>query len=79
VTHATVHRGDEILHVYTPTDVVRDRLIHFWAWGDYNGLRVALDVATKKSSHGQIANFTRRRPLTTAFGANCSWPTCERS
>jgi hypothetical protein len=63
VTHATVHRGDEILHVYTPTDVVRDRLIHFWAWGDYNGLRVALDVATARRSevnYEEIVAWTDR-------------------
>lgn len=50
VNYATVRRGEEVLYVYTPTDVVRDRLIHFWAWGDYNGLRVALDVARAQRS-----------------------------
>lgn len=27
--YATVRRGTEVLYVYTPTDVVRDRLMHF--------------------------------------------------
>ena len=49
-TFATVHRGDELLHVYTPTDVVRDRLMHFWAWGDFSALRVALDVAAAQQT-----------------------------
>jgi len=26
--HATQHQGDLVLHVYTPTDVVRDRFMH---------------------------------------------------
>ncbi len=50
--YATVRRGDELLHVYTPTDVIRDRFMHFWAWGDYNALRVALDVA--KAQHSEV-------------------------
>lgn len=37
----TDQRGDEMLHVFTPTDVVRDRFLHYWVWGD----RAALDVA----------------------------------
>lgn len=48
--YATVRRGDELLHVYTATDVIRDRLIHFWAWGDYSALRVALAVAKARRS-----------------------------
>jgi hypothetical protein len=49
-TYATHHRSAEMLHVYTPTDVVRDRFMHFWAWGDFSALRVALDVATVQRS-----------------------------
>lgn len=44
-THATEQRGDQLLHVYTPTDVVRDRFMHYWAWGDQRALGVALDIA----------------------------------
>jgi hypothetical protein len=48
--HATERRGDLVLHVYTPTDVVRDRFMHYWAWGDERALRVALDVAAACAS-----------------------------
>ena len=49
VTYATERRGDQLLHVYTPTDVVRDRFMHYWAWGDQWALRVALDIAAARS------------------------------
>jgi hypothetical protein len=48
--HATVRRGTLLLHVYTVTDVVRDRFMHFWAWGDQAALRVALAVAAEHPS-----------------------------
>jgi hypothetical protein len=41
----TDRRRDQLLHVLTPADVVRDRFLHYWAWGDEGGLRVALAVA----------------------------------
>ena len=41
----TERRDDLLLHVYTPTDVVRDRFLHYWAWGDRTALDVALAVA----------------------------------
>lgn len=44
-TWRTERRGDALLHVYTPTDVVRDRFLHYWAWGDRTALDVALAVA----------------------------------
>ena len=47
---ATERRDGEVLYLYTPTDVVRDRIMHYWAWGDYSALRVALDVATARRS-----------------------------
>lgn len=31
--YATERRGKLLLHVYTPADVVRDRFMHYWAWG----------------------------------------------
>ncbi|HEX3549731.1 MAG TPA: hypothetical protein VHT53_05115 [Candidatus Elarobacter sp.] len=43
--HATYRRGDEVLYVYSATDCVRDRFMHFWAWNDQQARRVALDVA----------------------------------
>lgn len=48
--HATERRGAELLHIYTPTDVVRDRFMHYWAWNDQVALRVALDVARARSA-----------------------------
>jgi hypothetical protein len=44
-SYATERRGELLLNVYTPTDVVRDRFMHYWAWGDQSALRVALAVA----------------------------------
>jgi hypothetical protein len=40
-TWRTEHRGKDLLHVLSPADVVRDRLLHYWAWSD----RIALDAA----------------------------------
>lgn len=40
----TERRNSELLHVLTPTDVVRDRFLHFWAWGDRTALDIALAV-----------------------------------
>ena len=45
----TERRGEELLHVYTPTDVVRDRFLHYWAWGDRTALDVALAVARARA------------------------------
>ena len=53
--HATYRRDDQLLHVYTATDVVRDRFMHFWAWGDQHAMRVALDVAATQHADVDIA------------------------
>ena len=53
--HATEHRGAELLHIYTPTDVVRDRIMHYWAWGDQVALQVALDVARARAANIDVA------------------------
>ncbi|HEV3089221.1 MAG TPA: hypothetical protein VGX96_18595 [Candidatus Elarobacter sp.] len=45
----TDRRDDLLLHVYTPTDVVRDRFLHYWAWGDRTALDVALAVARTRA------------------------------
>ena len=45
----TDRRDDLLLHVYTPTDVVRDRFLHYWAWGDRTALDVALAVARSRA------------------------------
>lgn len=44
----TDRRGDELLHVLTPSDVVRDRFLHYWAWGDQTALDVALAIARSR-------------------------------
>ncbi|HEY0393061.1 MAG TPA: hypothetical protein VGD01_01075 [Candidatus Elarobacter sp.] len=45
----TERRADALLHVLTPTDVVRDRFLHYWAWGDRTALEVALAVARARA------------------------------
>lgn len=42
---AVVRRTDEILHLYSRTDSVRDRLAAFYHWNDRGSLRSALYVA----------------------------------
>ena len=41
----TDHRGEELLHVLTPTDSCRDRLAAYLFWNDWSGLDQALAVA----------------------------------
>jgi len=41
----TERRHHELLHVLTPTDVVRDRFLHYWAWKDETAFRAAVAVA----------------------------------
>lgn len=45
----TERRARELLHVLTATDVVRDRFLHYWAWGDRTALRVAVTVAIQRA------------------------------
>lgn len=49
---ATERRGDEILFVYTPTDVVRDRFLHHYAWPDVSAYQAAVRVA--RALHDRI-------------------------
>lgn len=53
----TDRRGDLLLHVLTPTDVVRDRFLHYWAWGDRSALDVALAVARARREDVDLAAF----------------------
>jgi len=55
----TDRRGDLLLHVYAATDVVRDRFLHYWAWGDPMGLDVALAVARAHASDVDLEAFRR--------------------
>jgi hypothetical protein len=41
----TERRDDEILHVLSPTDVVRDRFLHFYAWPDLSAYSAAVAIA----------------------------------
>jgi hypothetical protein len=53
----TERRGEALLHVYTPTDVVRDRFLHYWAWGDRTALDVALAVARARRGEVDLEAF----------------------
>jgi hypothetical protein len=53
----TDRRGDLLLHVYTPTDVVRDRFLHYWAWGDRTALDVALAVARARAAEVDLESI----------------------
>jgi hypothetical protein len=53
----TVRRDEEVLHVITPTDSVRDRFMHYWAWNDYSGLVQAVAVAKAQSGHVDLDAF----------------------
>lgn len=44
-TWTTARHGDELLHVISATDSVRDRFMHYFAWNDYSGLAQAVAVA----------------------------------
>lgn len=57
-TYATETRDTMLLHVYTPTDVVRDRFMHYWAWGDQVALRVSLGVAAVRSADIDMVSIT---------------------
>jgi hypothetical protein len=60
-TWSTKYRSDELLHVNTVTDCVRDRFMHFWAWNDRSALDVALAVAGK---HRELFDDTAFRVWT---------------
>lgn len=41
---ATEHRGDELVHILTPTDVVRDRFLRYYAYRDVSAYNVAVQI-----------------------------------
>jgi hypothetical protein len=53
----TARRDDEVLHVVTPTDCVRDRFMHYFAWNDYSGLTQAVAVARAQRGRVDLAAF----------------------
>ena len=56
-TWRTDRRGEALLHVLEPRDVVRDRFLHYWAWGDRAALEVALAVARDRAGEIDLARF----------------------
>ncbi len=56
-TWATERRGAEILHVISPTDSVRDRFMHYFAWNDYSGLTQAVAVARAQRERVDLDAF----------------------
>lgn len=53
----TERRGDEILHVISATDSVRDRFMHYFAWNDYSGLVQAVAVAKAQRERVDLDAF----------------------
>lgn len=49
-TWSTIERGEETLHVLTPTDSCRDRLASYLFWNDLSGLEQALAVHRARSA-----------------------------
>ena len=45
-TWQTDRRGDEVIHVLSPTDCCRDRLAALLFWNDFSGLEQALAVCS---------------------------------
>ena len=56
---STERRGDELLHVLTPTDVVRDRFLHFFAWPDVSAYAAAITVGKAMRQRVDWALFER--------------------
>ena len=57
----TLHDGERLLHIITPTDVVRDRLNKYAAWNDFSALRAAVGVALEtKVDLDAVRGFMRR-------------------
>ena len=67
----TVRRGDQTLHVVSPTDAVKDRLLKYAAWDDFSSLRAAVGVAIASSiDAAAVREFMRREgagPYRTRF------------
>lgn len=67
---STVRRGEELLHVLTPTDSCRDRLASYLFWNDFSGLEQALAVFRARSGEvdqGIIKDWCRREGHTEKF------------
>ena len=56
-TWSTERRNDEVLHVISATDCVRDRFMHYFAWNDYSGLMQAVAVAKAQRDRVDLDAF----------------------
>ena len=54
-TFHTARRNGEELRVLSATDVVRDRVLAYWAWNDFRALEVAKAIAHSRSANVQHA------------------------
>lgn len=60
---STFHRKDQLLHVLTPTDCVRDRLAGYLFWNDAQSLETAVAVAIaqrRRIDDKLVADWCRR-------------------
>ncbi|TAM61410.1 hypothetical protein EPN52_02770 [bacterium] len=53
-THATYRRGDEVLHILTSTDTIRDRLMNYFAWSDLSCLSAAVGVYKRQRGSADL-------------------------
>lgn len=57
VAWRTDRRAEAVLHVLTPYDVVRDRFMHYWAWGDETAFRAAVAIARAHRRDVDLVRF----------------------
>jgi len=51
----TIQRASQKLHIISATDSVRDRLSHYYAWGERASLYAAVDVASAASTNFDLS------------------------
>lgn len=56
---ATRRRGEELLHILSPTDCCKDRLAAFLHWSDRSGLQQALAVARAQRKSVEVEEIER--------------------
>lgn len=56
---ATRRRGEELLHILSPTDCCKDRLAAFLHWSDRSGLQQALAVAKAQRKSVDVEEIER--------------------
>lgn len=66
----SIHRGSQVLHIFTRTDCVRDRLMWFYMDNDRSALKAAIGVAESGSVDlDAISKWSRRE----GFAAQCDY------